>query len=1008
LKNFYFFFIFLKYLHINLLHLKFVTLTSLFSQMQTLQYKLNSTTFVATKCQATMNGLQTVFDCSGSMERYIPVLKSASVTSAKNGIRTILFSSTTFVLKDDVSLLEFPEEGQHFMHNTYYTPVFKALNEDDNVDPHTNVMFMTDGVPNDFEVSLPFAKTIHDILATGTGTIQFYYLGQPSQRAMTIMRALSFPLGTEPLVFTPSTFDEVMHKVMCESVPVAVARESVSTGIWRVTKLSEDEKNDAEDLTLCRQPEVALACVAAILNYMKHKTFQLSHEDSKHLNSQVLQKFSLHPGVVGLMDSVRDLAAESGSAGMSEDMAFLMKQANVVTGTVPTQSVIDKAVMALVRNPDPAYAQQSKKQREDRKAIQKVKARFADTQAQMSKIMNRAAKHTMEYMKNRVQSYRLSKLDAIPSAVYMNPPCLAVTCDGATYPFVTGGSDALLPVGCQHADYLEALVFNLLGAQIYTQNAPLALLNVALSNTAMLAPIVAALKVFKPFPGFAPLKATVPFMFDPEAISAAHFLFYPHFVDPTLVLSYPHSVDANLAEAFVHAISAIVYRACDPLPLDMSRVKSHSVLKFEELVLEFSANNCNLAELSKRAFPSADFDAKHVDNLHALRDQILASYKASPPAPEGIAPAVPELQPVLDILRASIQTLLPHGFGSMSGETLLDYLIVQAGLRVSVAASIGEASSAGALHRCEIDTTAPGRIRFSPSEEQRLQLLVSGMETMFVNKRDFGKLQKLEASPLLYLRLAGNNSESVRHVVSLIDWSDCVPTSAWPREALKCASMVEMAPHVNSAVAISNLEGTFNAQWFSPKDVAYILMTAENCTAKNVENPAAVLASILKKDARTMRNTLSLLGNVQEALAYLEVPEGGTLSEDQIALGRKIQGIDPQVVAHLSDCLKDNSQIARIMNHWLQRFHKPTAMKPLPTTAEIMEFFFRNHTKKNAKRDEDDRLTEEQKDQYRRVFNANQTAVGYYKARKALYSQGRAKRRTEVLGMLLQFAGEKI
>ena len=624
----------------------------------------------------------------------------------------------------------------------------------------------------------------------------------------------------------------------------------------------------------------------------------------------------------------------------------------------------------------------------------------------MSELLNRAAKHTLDYMKNKVPCYRLSKLDVIPSAVYMNPACLAVTCDGATYPFVTGGSDALLPVGCQHADYLEALVFNLLGAQIYTQNAPLALLNVVLSNTAMLAPIVAALKVFKQFPGFPPLKATVPFPFDPEAISAVHFLFYPHFVDPTCVLSYPHSVQANQAEAFVHAISAIVYRACDPLPLDMSRVTAHSTLNFKELVSEFSANNCNLAELSKRAFPSADFDAKQVDNLHALRDQILASYKASPPAPEGIAAAVPELQTVLDILRASIQTLLPQGFNSMSGETLVEYLIVQAGFRVSVAAGIGAASSAGELHRCEIDTTAPGRIQFSPSQEQRLQLLCSNLETVCVHKGDFGQLRKLEEAPLLFLRLAGNNSERVRHVVSLIDWYE-VPTAAWPREALKYAALAEMAPHVNSAVAIANLEGKFNAKWFSPEDVARILMTAQNCTADNIENPAAVLA-LIPKDALSMRNALGLLGNLQEALAYLEVPEGGSLSADQIALGRKIQAIDPQVVAHLSDSLKDNSQITRIMNHWLQRFHRPTPLKPFPTTAEIMEFFFRNHTKKNQKREENDELTDEQRDKYRRVFNANQTAVEYYKERKALYSQGRAKRRTEVLGMMLQRAGEKI
>jgi hypothetical protein len=530
----------------------------------------------------------------------------------------------------------------------------------------------------------------------------------------------------------------------------------------------------------------------------------------------------------------------------------------------------------------------------------------------------------------------------------------------------------------------------------------LALLNVVLNNPAMLAPIVAALKVFNTFPGFPPLKATVPFAFDPDAISAAHFLFYPHFVDTTHVKA--------LAEAFVHAISAIIYRACDPLPLDMSRINLQSVLSalnFQELVAGFSANNCNLAQLSKKAFPFVDFDARQGENLKALRDQVLLSYKPSPPAPEGIAPAVPELRIILDILKTSIQMLMPHGLDGMSGETLLNYLMMQAGFRVSVAASIGEASTAGALHRCEIDTTAPGRIRFSPSEEQRLQLLVSGMESIFVKKHNFGELRTLEAAPLLYLRLAGNNSESVRHVVSLIDWYGCVPTSAWPREALKCASVAEMAPHVNSAVAIANLEGTFNAKWFSPESVAQILMTAENCTANNLDNPAAVLA-LIPKDARSMRNALGLLGDLREALALLEVPEGETLSADQIALGRKIQAIDAQMVSYLSDSLKDNSQIARIMKHWLQRFHKPTALKPVPTTAEIMEFFFRKHTKKNEKRDDDDKLTEEQRAKYRRVFDANQTAVGYYKERKALYTHGRAKRRTEVLGMLLQHAGEKI
>jgi hypothetical protein len=960
-----------------------------------MQFKLGSTTYVATQRQVTIKGMQAAYDCSGSMSRYLPVLKSAAIKSTMNGIRTILFSTTARVLDDDVTEFNFPTDGLHYMRGTQYIPAFKAFLEDCNVDPDANLMFMTDGEPYDFPDVMPIAKEIHAILAQGSGKLQFYYLGQPFEHAMKIMRALSFPPQTEPLVFNPDSFDQVMHGVMGENVPIDADVDGVSTGIWRVTKLGEDEKSDAEqDLTQCKVPEIAIACVAAILNFMKLQNIHLTHADAKHLNSEVLQKFNQRQGVVELMDSVRELAADSGSAGMSDAMALLMRQANVVTGTVPTKAVIDRALAALVRNPDPAYAQQSRAAREDRKALQKVKARFAGTNQKMSLVLNRAAKHTVEYMQTQAPSYRLSKVRVLPSAVCMNPPCLDVTCDGVIYPFATGGSDALLPVGCQSRDYIESLVFNLFGGQIYTQNAPLALLNAVFHKPAMLSPIVSALKNLAPFPGFPEFKATVPFAFDPDAISAAHFLFYPHFAS------------THVADAFVHAIVATLHSACEPLDLDMSRVTSQSTLNFQDLTAEFGANNCNVSELSKRAFPTADLDTR-IKDLPAMRAQILASYKASPQAPEGIARAVPDLQTVLEILRFSIDTLMPQGLDGMSGELLLDHFVVQAGMRLSVAASIGATSSAGKLHRCEIDTTRPGRVRFFPSEEHSLQLLVSCIESVFVVRGHFDQLRKLETSPLVYLRLAGNNSESARHVVSLIDWYGCIPTSAWPREALKWASVAEMAPHVNSAVAIANLEGKFNAKWFNAESVARILTTAENCIAENVQDRAAVLA-ILPKDARSMRNALSLFDNLQDALQLLEVPEGGALTPDQIALGRKLQSIDAKIVEHLEDALKDDSLTRRIMDHWLRCFHKPEPGKANPTTAEIIEFFFRKHTKKNAKLDANDDLDDQQRERHRRVFNPKQTAVEYYRERKAMYKHGRAQRRTEVLGMLLRLAGEKL
>lgn len=949
-----------------------------------MQFKLGSATYLATQRQASIKGLQAAYDCSGSMSPYLSVLQSAAIKSAMNAIRTILFSTSTRVLEDGVNESNFPTNGSHYMRGTEYAPVFKAFLEDDNVDPDTNLMFMTDGEPQDFDDALLVAKELHSILAQGSGKLQFYYLGRANETAMNIMRALS--ANTEPLVFNPSAFDQVMHGVMGDNVPIDVFGETVSTGIWQVTKLRDDEKSDCEDLTLCTIPEQALACVAAILNFMKHQNIELSHQDGKRINLEILQKFNKRPGVVELMDSVREMAAERGSFGMSDALAMLMRQANVVTGTVPTQSVIDKALSALVRNPDPEYAQQSRAAREARKAAQKIKARFATTNQKMGHVLNRAAAHTVEYMKTRAPCYRLKKLQVLPSAVFMNPACLAVTCDGVISEFVSGSADPLLPVGCQSRDYIESLVFNLFGGQLYTQNAPLALLNVVLHNPVMLRPVVAALKTLPPFPGFPEFKATVPFAFDPDTISAAHFFFYPHFVDD------------NIAEAFVHAIAAILYSACEPVALDMSRVKSDIAMNFQDLVAEFCANNCNVAELSKRAFQTADLDTQ-IKDLPAMRARILASYKASPPAPEGIARAVPDLETVLDILRFSIDLLMPNGFDGMSGQTLLDHLVVQAGLRLSVTS----ASSAGKLHRCEIDTTRPGRVRFPPSEEHRLQLLVSCVESVYI-PRGFAELRTLETSPLLYFRLAGNNSESVRHVVSLIDWYGCVPTSAWPREALKWASVAEMAPHVDSAVAIANLEGKFNAKMFNPESVARILMTAENCIPENVHDRQAVL-DIIPKDTRSMRNALSLLDQLQDALELLEVPEGGALSPDQIALGRKLQSIDAKIVEHLEEALKDDSLNARIMNHWLSRFHKSD--KPTPTTFEIIEFFFRKHTKKNEKLDANDKLTAEQKEKHKRAFNPQQTAVEYYKQRKAMYKHGRAKRRTEVLGMLLRLAGEQ-
>jgi hypothetical protein len=659
-------------------------------------------------------------------------------------------------------------------------------------------------------------------------------------------------------------------------------------------------------------------------------------------------------------------------------MAILMGKANLVTGSIPDQALIQLALTALVKNPDPHYALQSKAQRDARKAKQKVQA-LAGKLKFMDPVLEEAAKYFVTLLDGTV-SYRLQAPanfnlldDSVTStAVAQNPECLDIKSDGVLVP-TAHDNHALLPQRCQSEAYVKALTFKLFGSVLYTARAPLCLLNCIWSRVEMLEPIITALKSVPSLPGFAPQPQA--FAHNPAEISARNFVFNPFFTN------------ADPEEAFVQGLAALLKQSCTPLELDCQRV--NSVVDLAPVLAALSADTCNVSALATSTFPKLQY-LTQIDNPRALAAKILASYTVHAPPPEGITPPIPNLEQLMSVLLASVKVILPS-FRGLSPEVLVDCLICAAGLRLSVAAdSLGAHASSTDLYTCHTIQIEKHYIAFKPSEStaksELFRRVASHLGVPDVREDVFkaweGKFVggPLLANPLVYFRLFANNKPSIQALLPLVE---AVPTPAWPKLALECASEF---PSLNAewSLAVAQLTGKFNASALKPDAVAFVLTTAEDCSAQGVRAPELVLGHV-NFNARDMRNCLDLLSIKADGLRLLETPEGEMLSEPQIVVARKLGklGVD---VSPFKELLVDQGVITRIRDHWIKR--------GVDTPQKALDFFVKPRAQGFPR--------------HPTCYEDGMTPMQFYQARTAKIGAAnvRAVRRTQALGKLLQWCAD--
>ena len=914
--------------------------------------------------KAAITPLAAAVDFSYSMCSHFKLVENISIKLLENGADCFAFSSGAMQLDPSTTLATFPRKDPYYGCGTQYATAFRAMLRDSNLQPNSNVIFFTDGMPEDKEEAPIAAAEMHAVLKEGGGKVQFYYLGSPDQARKDFMRKLSFPPNTEPIVFSSAELEKILYGAMRDNVPVVKHGSDVTTGIWRVT--SEELKDEeVVELSSCQTPEVALACTAAMLNYMHHHKLGLSHQDSKRLNHDVLQKFQAQPGVPDLMHKVRDLAASSGMKHTSSSaMELLLMKANVVTGSVPDRALIDAAVMALVRNPQAEYATMSRSERDRIKASQKEQARYRGLAKMLGPAVEVAAEVAVKYMQDEVLCYRIRTPDELSPAVIANPESLHVEFSEEVCKFELG-STSLLPVACDSADYVKTLTFNLFKGRILTEKAHLCLLNGLYQNPKPTLAVVGALKLLPEFKCFTH-KPSV-FQFDPDTVSARNFVFLPYFTPVP-----------NIPDAMVQSITAVLHQACAPLGLDESRLTPTAAVDFEALIAALGADFCNVAALATNTFKTLKFDAK-IHDTRALAANILSSYTASAPPPEGVTPALPTREQFLALLHAMAQELLSELEGS-SPEQLVDLFICEAGLRLAVADSIGATKTSGTLHSCDSITVGPGFLTFltfKPSESTAKNMLVNLVLSKLANDQPLDQLQKLEQHPLVYLRLAQGQVPVIERIVDLVDWDAYRPTAAWPTHALDYAAKLPVK-NKESALAVANLRRTFNASLLEAEDVAYVLVNADSCIATGIRPGLNVLAHI-PFDAKSMRHALALLDNPATGLQLLQTAEGCALSKDQVDVALKLKdlGVD---VSQFKNQLTDSPQNTRMLNCWMHQTN--VGLNP----QAIVNWFTKRHNS---------------------FHHQGMTPKAYYDARVRAFQNGppKAIRRTEVLGMWLRAAG---
>ena len=397
----------------------------------------------------------------------------------------------------------------------------------------------------------------------------------------------------------------------------------------------------------------------------------------------------------------------------------------------------------------------------------------------------------------------------------------------------------------------------------------------------------------------------------------------------------------------------------------------------EKVIAALGQDQCNLGELSTNTFKRLEFDLR-VDDPQALAKIILASYTVSPPPPEGVTPALPTRDQFLLVLHEIIGHFFPP-FSDVPHSKQVDIFVCEAGLRLSVAHSIGATRTAGLLHNCEDIIVTHGPLVFTPSESTAKDLLFKLVnEKLFeAGMVPFVNLVRLEEHPLVYLRAAYGQEKHIETVVKLVDWDKYQPTSAWPSHALDVVSKLPLRNR-QCALAIANLRQTFDASVLGPDDIAFVLINAAECIPSRVAHGQSVL-NYIPFDASSMRNALTLLDDPRTGLDLLKTAEGCVLSADQIRVALLLRGLGVDV-SHLKNQLGESPETQRVVKCWMSQTH--FGLQP----DQITSWFTKRHNS---------------------FHDVKMSPKQYYETRMQIFKNGppKALRRTEALGAWLRAAG---
>lgn len=409
-----------------------------------------------------------IMDASGSMQKHYFGLETITKKAQAAGARVIILSTTSTLIEPE-SVLNWGRLGSAVGGTTNYRPAIEMLPK--LITPNTHIMFMTDGKPSDGpKFTAVELKSIHNTLKSGNGRFFTVYCetqgyGSPDKELLCDM---SYP-KQESENFVASQIETFIRDKFGATIGSRRVGDTVHVGPFSVgttpTLFTQYKPLDMEGAV--REPSVALAVTAALMEYMKefyvvHNLSTLPRVIIALLGPFNVSKYACY-GMERLIANVRDLAAALGTekAAAVDGASMIFQAAGIVVG----KPNLSKANAALIDNAltSSKIAMANNPTKQQSNARCKVAARGGDLAMTIKKLIDWlgpiVVREPMTGVCIRVHPAAIHQMSTLMSQVGDNPLATAIVQNPEVLDCTACGFETRM-VGEQLPDGMVHLVTN--------------------------------------------------------------------------------------------------------------------------------------------------------------------------------------------------------------------------------------------------------------------------------------------------------------------------------------------------------------------------------------------------------------------------------------------------------------------------------------------------------------------------------------------------------------------